>query len=158
VVTGDLTVDLRAERNPHGKGRIYTVTVQCADESGNVSTATVEVKVPRHWSHKWKHDGDSSSAASLTAVSALPTPMGAEIVFSLGGPADVSVTVLNLAGRSVRRIVAERAASTGMNSLVWNQMSDAGLKVPSGTYLVEVVANGADGSSSRAVTPLTLNR
>jgi hypothetical protein len=59
---------------------------------------------------------------------------------------------------SLSRIVAGRAADAGLDTLVWNQMSDAGLRMPSETYLVEVVANGADGSCCRAVTPLTLTR
>jgi hypothetical protein len=40
-----LTVKLRAERSGKGKGRIYTITVQCNDASGNASTKTTTVKV-----------------------------------------------------------------------------------------------------------------
>jgi hypothetical protein len=46
-MTGDLTVDLRAERNGGGNGRIYTITVRCTDMSNNSSTRTVTVKVPK---------------------------------------------------------------------------------------------------------------
>ena len=46
VITGDLTVDLRAERAGTGSGRVYTITVECADASGNSSTKTVDVTVP----------------------------------------------------------------------------------------------------------------
>ncbi len=46
-ITGDHTVKLRAERAGKGSGRIYTITVQATDSSGNVSTpATVTVTVP----------------------------------------------------------------------------------------------------------------
>jgi hypothetical protein len=45
-ITGDLTVNLRAERAGSGNDRIYTITVACADMSGNTSTATVTVTVP----------------------------------------------------------------------------------------------------------------
>jgi hypothetical protein len=47
VITGDLTLLLRAERSAHGHGRVYTITVQCSDASGNTSTGTVLVTVPR---------------------------------------------------------------------------------------------------------------
>jgi hypothetical protein len=47
VITGDLTLLLRAERSPHGNGRVYTITVQCSDAFGNTSTGTVLVTVPR---------------------------------------------------------------------------------------------------------------
>jgi uncharacterized repeat protein (TIGR01451 family) len=45
-ITGDLTVNLRAERSGSGPGRTYTITVQCTDTSGNNSTKTVAVTVP----------------------------------------------------------------------------------------------------------------
>jgi hypothetical protein len=45
-ITGDLTVSLRAERSGPTNGRIYTISVQCTDTSGNISTATVAVTVP----------------------------------------------------------------------------------------------------------------
>ncbi len=45
-ITGDLSVLLRAERSGRGKGRVYTVKVECVDDSGNASRATGTVKVP----------------------------------------------------------------------------------------------------------------
>jgi probable HAF family extracellular repeat protein len=46
-ITGDLTLNLAASRNPSGGGRVYTITVQSTDASGNASTATVSVVVPK---------------------------------------------------------------------------------------------------------------
>jgi hypothetical protein len=46
-ITGDLTATLAAAKNPSGSERIYTLTVQCADASGNRSTATTTVRVPK---------------------------------------------------------------------------------------------------------------
>jgi hypothetical protein len=45
VITGNLTVNLRAERSGTGDGRVYTITVRCTDESGNSSTRAVQVTV-----------------------------------------------------------------------------------------------------------------
>ena len=45
-ITGDLTVQLRAERSGVGIGRVYTIGVKCADASGNTTTGTVQVSVP----------------------------------------------------------------------------------------------------------------
>jgi hypothetical protein len=42
-----LTVQLRAERCGTGTGRIYTITVQCKDASGNTSTKTTTVTVKK---------------------------------------------------------------------------------------------------------------
>jgi hypothetical protein len=47
-ITGDLTVHLRAERSGTGIGRVYTITVKCADASGNSSMATVDVVAPHN--------------------------------------------------------------------------------------------------------------
>jgi hypothetical protein len=45
VITGPLTLELRAERAGNRTNRVYTVTVQCGDGSGNTSTKTVPVTV-----------------------------------------------------------------------------------------------------------------
>lgn len=45
-ITGPLTVKLRAERSGNAGGRTYTISVQCKDASGNVSSASVDVSVP----------------------------------------------------------------------------------------------------------------
>ena len=47
LITGNLTLDLRAERSSKGTGRWYTITVECTDSSGNRSTHDVQVSVPR---------------------------------------------------------------------------------------------------------------
>jgi hypothetical protein len=45
-LTGDLTLDVRAERAGDGSGRIYTITVEARDHSGNSRQRTVSVTVP----------------------------------------------------------------------------------------------------------------
>jgi hypothetical protein len=40
-------VQLRAERSGRGTGRVYTVTVSCADPAGNTTTASMAVVVPK---------------------------------------------------------------------------------------------------------------
>lgn len=45
VITGPLTLQLRAERD-RGQARVYTITVESRDDAGNVSTGTVTVTVP----------------------------------------------------------------------------------------------------------------
>lgn len=44
-ITGDLTVNLRAERSGAGDGRVYTLGVACDDFAGNSATGIVDVTV-----------------------------------------------------------------------------------------------------------------
>jgi RNA polymerase sigma factor (sigma-70 family) len=45
-ITGDLTLKLSAERLGADTARVYRITVECADDSGNISTAEIHVTVP----------------------------------------------------------------------------------------------------------------
>jgi hypothetical protein len=45
-ITGDLTLNLRAERSGTASGRVYTIHLECTDASGNIAAATVDVTVP----------------------------------------------------------------------------------------------------------------
>ena len=46
IATDCKLVQLRAERMGNGNGRVYTITFEVTDASGNVSTATAKVTVP----------------------------------------------------------------------------------------------------------------
>jgi len=46
-ITGDLTLQLRAERSGTGNGRVYTITVEVTDTSGNTTLGNVDVVVPK---------------------------------------------------------------------------------------------------------------
>jgi hypothetical protein len=54
IITGDLSLLLRAECSRHGHGRVYEITVRCSDASGNSSTGTALVDVPRN---RWGRPG-----------------------------------------------------------------------------------------------------
>jgi hypothetical protein len=46
-ITGDLTLTLQSERNGGGNGRVYTVLLRAMDASGNGTTKSVLVTVPK---------------------------------------------------------------------------------------------------------------
>ena len=46
LITGDLTLELVADRLGLGNGRIYTITITATDIHGNRSRAQVSVTVP----------------------------------------------------------------------------------------------------------------
>ena len=47
-ITGSLTANLLAKKNPTGDERVYTITIRCTDAAGNSSTSTVTVTVPKN--------------------------------------------------------------------------------------------------------------
>jgi hypothetical protein len=47
VITGPMSVNLRAERSGKGNGRVYAITVEAEDAAGNTSTAVVNVTVAK---------------------------------------------------------------------------------------------------------------
>jgi serine protease len=111
---------------------------------------------------KWKAGPTVTSAGGamqVTAVSAAATRSGgAQVVFTLSTEASVTIRVLNIAGRPVRTLAQERPCASGLNSLLWDGRSDAGLAAPAGAYLVSVQARNNSGAESRAVAVLPLRR
>jgi hypothetical protein len=97
-----------------------------------------------------------TGVAAVTAV-ATGTPQGAQLLVTLGGSSEVTVTVRNLAGRPVA-LLQPGLLAAGAHALLWNGKSATGTSVPAGTYLIEVAAKAADGGRTRALTPLRLQR
>jgi hypothetical protein len=103
----------------------------------------------------------SAGEGRALVIGALAVPLssgGAEIVVSLSARGEVTASVLNLAGRPVAAICRAKECEAGTNTLLWSARSDSGLPAPSGTYLIEVSARSADGSRSRALTTVRLQR
>jgi hypothetical protein len=46
LVTGDLSLQLRAARDGAGSGRVYSLTITCTDASANQAQTVVAVRVP----------------------------------------------------------------------------------------------------------------
>jgi hypothetical protein len=101
----------------------------------------------------------TGAALALTSLSAIPARAGgAQIVFGLSTSARVAARVLNVAGRPVATICHDRVCDAGLNTLVWDGLSERGLGAPAGVYLVEVSALGNEGQRQHAVTRLRLTR
>ncbi len=79
------------------------------------------------------------------------------IGFELNAAAETSI-IIRANGRIVRRMGGGRAATTGINQVVWDTRDDAGRPVASGTYLIEVTARSPEGDQTRQITPLLLTR
>lgn len=98
------------------------------------------------------------SVVMLTSVTAIPAGQGAEIVYALAAPAQVTVEVLNIAGRTVRVVNAGQLAPTGLNTVTWDGRNASGARVPGGIYLVRVTAQSDIGQRAAVLRSLSLNR
>jgi hypothetical protein len=89
---------------------------------------------------------------AVTALHApYPNPFRGESVlgFSLAGPAHASVSIYDVAGRLVRRIV-DRPLPAGVHSAPWNGRDELGSRVASGTYFVRL-ETGEDSRTRKIV-------
>jgi len=131
------------------QGETWTVVVRAGDGHSTGDPATLHFTVG---------EVGGASVAWVTALSAVPTPGGAQVVFTLSAPARVQAEVLNIAGRPVKLLAADRECAAGTQTLVWTGQSDAGLPVPNGRYLIRLTARGADGASSQALSTVLIER
>lgn len=96
---------------------------------------------------------------TLTSATALPTSAGgAGIAFVLSAPADVSVTVLNAAGRPVATVARDRSTDAGLQRITWSGLSDHDTSVPNGMYLARIVARNEDGQQAQVICSLRVER
>lgn len=117
-----------------------------ADEDGVDSRLRIEI-TPRE-----------TTPLLITGMSALQAnTTGAEVVFSLSTPAEVELTILNIAGRPVQ-VIRKGICAAGQNTLSWNLRSAGGQAVPSGLYLVRLQARDDEGRLAQALRPLQVTR
>ena len=103
--------------------------------------------------------GDTGAMLAVSGASALPAGAGgAEVVFTLSAPADVTVSLLNIAGRPVATVARERATETGTRRVVWSGQTLNGTPAPAGIYVVRIDARRDDGQQARALCTLRLQR
>jgi hypothetical protein len=148
------TRDLRVEVSPLlGQARDVPVTLAIVAKSLAAPTVMDVVAASVTWSA-----AGGSSAARLSSLCAVPTPTGAAVTFSLSSPAQVDARILNLAGRPIRALCRDRACEAGPNTLAWDGRADNGLRVPAGSYLVEIIARTPEGTQSRNVRAVVAGR
>ncbi len=75
------------------------------------------------------------------------------ITYDLSAPATLDVSVLTVAGASVRHLSIAAAGGTGR--FTWDGRDDSGATVPDGTYLLRATPVGTGGAPGTAVTIVT---
>jgi flagellar hook assembly protein FlgD len=139
--------------------RRYYWKVKATDPSGETSVGRLVCFVTGSGVAGEPADVAMAQTLQITGMSALPTRGGqASVQFTLSAAASVSVRILNTAGRPVRTVCEARNCDGGTNLMLWNCRTDGGLSAPNGTYLVEMTAASPDGSRSRVITTVRLQR
>ena len=133
-ITGDLTLNLRAERDGGGSGRIYLITVEARDAADNARTAAVQVTV--------RHDAGPDRAAPWVNLTA-PTG-GADLTGIVALTAD-ALDVFGVAGVQFQVDgVAVGAEDTDFPyGVTWDTTA-----VSPGAYAVTAAARDAAGNTA----------
>lgn len=108
---------------PEGESRQFRITVRATGEA-------------------------AASAPQVLGVDSLAR--GVTVSYRLQGEADLSIRVLNMAGRVVRTLFTGETRTSGIHSESWDGRDDGGRALPAGEYRLELTAVGADGSIGRA--------
>jgi len=101
---------------------------------------------------------NGAETLALTSMTAQSASRGAMITYSVTTPAEVTVEILNIAGRLVKRFPARSVEGGTQQTLAWNGVSDRGSMVPSGRYIVRLTALAADGQTVQAIRPFSIAR
>ncbi|MGC9320008.1 MAG: FlgD immunoglobulin-like domain containing protein [Armatimonadota bacterium] len=101
--------------------------------------------------------GERDDLLQVMGVSAQPAGQGAQISFTLSAAGTVTVDVLNIAGRTIKRIVSDRECDAGLQTVSWDGRSERGTKVPSGMYLIRVTAAARTGEQCQRLATLRLH-
>ncbi len=82
----------------------------------------------------------------------------AVIHYELSSDAQTIVNI-RLNGNVIRHLTASgRAASAGVNQIVWDLRDDKGIGMPGGPYTLEISAQTAEGERTRSILPIIITR
>ncbi len=99
-----------------------------------------------------------SEALALRSMATEPVGGGAMITYAVTMPADVTVDIMNIAGRLIKSFPARAVAGGAQQTLSWNGIGERGSAVPAGRYIVRLTARAADGQTVQAIRPLSIAR
>lgn len=103
----------------------------------------------------------SSADAGTLAIAAMNVSAAgghAQVSYTLSEDAAIDLEILNIAGVTVRRVLAGKAQDAGPQQVVWDARNTAGASVPAGTYLVRLCARAADGQQVSVVRAVQIGR
>ncbi|MGQ9730034.1 MAG: FlgD immunoglobulin-like domain containing protein, partial [Candidatus Zipacnadales bacterium] len=100
-----------------------------------------------------------TASLQITTLTASMARDGSVIVtYALSAPASVSASIRNITGRPVRTLMSSREVAEGTQTLVWDARADSGVKVPLGTYLLQLSARSSEGETVQRILPIRAAR
>lgn len=93
----------------------------------------------------------------ITGAAAATAGGRVSVSYTLSSAAQVSVEVLNIAGRKVATLGGDLQPA-GVSTASWNGRSASGTICPAGRYLVRISARADDGQQAQAIVPVQLGR
>jgi hypothetical protein len=146
-------VEIRAEREPEGNGRVYAIAFTAVDSHGATREGQVEVCIPRHRGDTCIDDGQTVNSLgpctgkcggkTLAVQPATEADHGLRIRFALAGESDVLLAVYDVGGRRVATLRSGRL-DAGEHEVAW---STTGLAA--GVYFCGL--RTADGMETRRI-------
>ncbi len=135
-ITGDYKVDLRAERSGNLVGRVYTITMECTDASGNKTRSTTTVTVPHDQGKKGREAADVEEYPNGLSINVLgnPTFKGTPFVLEIQSN-DNTPNILLKTYDGMGRI------NETIEGLQNGQKLQIGSKYPIGVHYAEVIQN-----------------
>jgi len=139
--TPDTEFQLRAERLGGGNGRIYTVTYEVEDASGNRTTAQATVTVSHDMGKSVALAAELPLPESYALLPNYPNPFNpeTEIRFQLPEANHVVIRIFNTLGKEIRTLV-EGQYEAGYYRVRWDGKDDNGKSLASGVYLFQLRA------------------
>lgn len=110
--------------------------------------------------HKFQLVVSSRTIGALTVTATTAAAKGDSVAFtySVTKGCQVSIRVLNLAGRVVKMLAVNKSVVAGVQTELWNLTSEGGTRVPAGTYLLQIDATTDSGQSVRGLTQVQIGR
>ena len=134
-------------------------------------TSGTQTSLRSRSSYTWSGEAGKTRSLQIVAEPALTNPLtinnvqftrtraaggvnggGMVIGYGLTGDAEVSVDVLQLGGRLVRRLAGGRAQTVGQQSVHWDGRAENGSGLPAGTYQITITAKSVDGNQTAQQT------
>lgn len=98
----------------------------------------------------------SLALANVTALQARDGTV--QLTYTVSSPAQVTAEVLNISGRTIRRLSATSATPGEIETVAWDGRNAHGARAPAGRYLVRLTARGEDGQVAQAVRAFQVGR